>query len=190
MDDSIGGIMDHLKRQNLDGNTLVVFVSDNGGDGAASNGPLRGAKAQMFEGGLRVPMIARWPGRIPQGKVNDQFATTMEFFPTFLAAAGSKPPAGLKLDGYNILPVLEGKAESPRQECFYQAKDAKAARVGKWKWVESERGGGLFNLAEDLGEKHDLSAQKPEVLAMVKGRWAAWRKEMDDSEPRGPFRDY
>jgi arylsulfatase A-like enzyme len=188
MDDSIGGLMDRLKQRNLDENTLVVFVSDNGGDGAASNGPLRGGKTQLFEGGLRVPMIARWPGRIAPNKVNDQFATTMEFFPTFLAAVGSRPPA--HLDGFNLLPVLEGKAESPRKECFYQAKAAKAARVGPWKWVESDKGSGLFNLAEDIGEKRDLSAQKPDVLAMVKGRWAAWRKEMDDSDPRGPFRNY
>jgi len=190
MDDSIGGIMERLKQHNLDGNTLVVFVSDNGGDGAASNGPLRGGKAQLFEGGLRVPMIARWPGRIQAGKVNGQFATTMEFLPTLVAAAGSKPPAGVHLDGFNLLPVLEGNAESPRRECFYQAKDARAARVGPWKWVQSARGSGLFHLAEDIGEKQDLSAQKPDVLAMVKDRWAAWRKEMDDSEPRGPFRDF
>ena len=190
MDDSIGGLLDRLKQRNLDENTLVVFISDNGGDGAASNGPLRGGKTQLFEGGLRVPMIARWPGRIAQNRVNEQFATTMELFPTFVAAAGSQPPAGVRLDGFNLLPVLEGKAESPRQECFYQAKAAKAARVGPWKWVESDKGNGLFHLAEDIGEKQDLSAQKPEILAKVKGRWAAWRKEMDNSEPRGPFRDY
>ena len=114
----------------------------------------------------------------------------MEFFPTFLAAAGAKPPAGLKLDGYNMLPVLEGKAESPRKECFYQAKDAKAARVGKWKWVESEKGAACSTWPRISARRHDLSAQKPEVLAMMKARWAEWRKEMDDSEPSGPFRDY
>ena len=186
MDDSIGEIMDRLQKLHLDENTLVVFLSDNGGDAAANNGPLRAGKTSLFEGGLRVPMIARWPGRIPQNKVNDGFATTMDFFPTFLAAAGAKPPAGLKLDGFNILPVLEGKEPSPRTECFYQDKDEKAARVGPWKWVETHKGGGLFNLKEDLGEKHDLSAGKPRELAMVE----AWRKEMDESEPRGPFRDY
>jgi arylsulfatase A-like enzyme len=114
----------------------------------------------------------------------------MEFFPTLLAAAGQKPPAGLKLDGFNLLPVLEGRGHSPRKECFYQDKNDKAARVGNWKWVESKKGGGLFDLAQDIGEKHDLSAGKPDALAMVKGRWAAWRKEMDESEPHGPFRDY
>lgn len=190
MDDSIGEIMDRLKKLNLDENTMVVFISDNGGDAAANNGPLRAGKTSLFEGGLRVPMIARWPGRIPRNKVIDGFATTMDFFPTFLAAAGTQPPPGLKLDGFNILPVLEGKAQSPRTECFYQDKDDAAARVGPWKWVRTHKGGGFFNLKEDIGEKHDLSAQKPRELAMLKARWEAWRKEMDESEPRGPFRDY
>jgi arylsulfatase A-like enzyme len=190
LDDAVGEVMNRLKQRNLDENTLVVFISDNGGDAAANNGPLRGAKTQLFEGGLRVPMIARWPGRIPMKQVNRGFGTTMDFFPTFPAAAGAKPRADVKLDGFNLLPVFEGKAASPRQECFYQDKDAKAARVGEWKWVQSKRGSGLFDLSQDLGEKTDLSAEKPEVLAMMKASWAKWRKEMDDSEPRGPFRDY
>jgi arylsulfatase A-like enzyme len=190
MDDSIGEIMDRLKKLNLDENTMVVFISDNGGDAAANNGPLRAGKTSLFEGGLRVPMIGRWPGRIPQNKVIDGFATTMDFFPTFLAGAGAKPPSGLKLDGFDLLPVLEGKAQSPRTECFYQDKDDAAARVGPWKWVQTHKGGGLFNLKEDIGEKHDLTAERPRELAMVKARWEAWRKEMDESEPRGPYRDY
>jgi arylsulfatase A-like enzyme len=190
MDDAIGDVMDRLKQRALDDNTLVVFISDNGGDAAADNGPLRGGKTQLFEGGLRIPMIARWPGRIPQNKVNSDFGTTTDFFPTFLAVAGAAPPAGVKLDGFNLLPTLEGRGHSPRKECFYQDKSDKAARVGQWKWVESKKGGGLFNLAADIGEKHDLSAERPDVLAMMKSRWAAWRKEMDESEPHGPFRDY
>ena len=190
LDDSIGEIMDQLKKTGVDDNTLVVFISDNGGDAAANNGPLRGQKTQLFEGGLRDPLIARWPGHIPAGRVNDGFVTSLEFFPTFVAAAGGSPPTGVVLDGFNILPVLEGRASSPRTECFYQDKSDKAARVGPWKWVESKNGSGLFNLKDDIGEKRDLSAEKPETLAMVKARWMAWRKQMDEAEPRGPFRDY
>ncbi len=190
MDNSIGEIMDRLKKLSLDENTLVAFISDNGGDAAANNGPLRGAKTQLFEGGLRVPMIARWPGQIPAGRSTGQFATTMELFPTFLAVAQGKTPAGVTLDGFNILPLLKGGDRSPRTECFYQDKSAKAARVNQWKWVQSDRGLGLFNLAEDIGEKNDLSARKPDVLAMMKARWADWRKQMDLAAARGPFRDY
>ncbi|MBI4902952.1 MAG: sulfatase-like hydrolase/transferase [Acidobacteria bacterium] len=190
MDDAIGEVMARLRAHGLDDNTLVVFISDNGGDGAADNGPLRGRKAQLFEGGLRIPLIARWPGRIAAGRVNRGFVTTLDLFPTFLSASGAPPPAAVKLDGFDLMPVLEGRAQTQRRECFYQEKSSKAARVGQWKWVEARYGGGLFDLSRDLGEKTDLSAEKPEVLAMVKGAWTRWRKEMDAADPRGPFRDF
>jgi hypothetical protein len=89
-----------------------------------------------------------------------------------------------------MLPVLRGEQKSPRTEMFWQRRDDKAARVGQWKWLESARGRGLYDLSTDLGEKRDLSAERPDVLAMVKARFEAWRREMDASEPRGPFRDY
>lgn len=190
MDAAVGTLLEELRKLGIEDNTFIFFTSDNGGPGSGRNGVLRGRKAQLFEGGVRVPAIARWPGRIPQGKTITDFASTLELFPTFLAAAGGSPPAGVKLDGYNILPVLEGKARSPRTEFFWQRQGDKAARAGQWKWVESADGGGLFDLSSDLSEKNDLSAQKPDVLKKLKDRWIAWRKEMDDSEPRGPFRDY
>lgn len=191
MDEAIGEVFAKLRAHGLDDNTLVMFISDNGGSGAgSSNGPLRGGKGQMFEGGLRVPLIARWPGRIPKGATCHDFAASAELFPTLLAAAGAQPPRGVILDGVNILPVLEGKAPARRKEFFWQRQGDKAARVGQWKWVESARGSGLFDLKADIGEKNDLSAAQPATLKMVKDRWAAWRKEMDEAEPRGPFRDY
>ena len=190
MDDAIGEIFGKLRDLGLDDNTLVMFISDNGGDGAANNVPLRGKKAEMFEGGLRVPLIARWPGRIPKAATCRDFAATTELFPTLLAAAGAAPPRGVTLDGFNLLPALQGRAASQRKEFFWQRQSDKAARVGQWKWVESRRGSGLFDLSADIGEQKDLSAAQPGVLKMMKERWAAWRKEMDQSEPRGPFRDY
>lgn len=190
MDAAVGTLLEELRKLGIEENTLVFFTSDNGATGGGRNGVLRGRKAQLFEGGVRVPAIARWPGRIPQGKTITDFVSSLELFPTFLAAAGGSPPAGVKLDGYNILPVLEGKGRSPRTEFFWQRQGDKAARVGQWKWVESAAGGGLFDLASDLSESNDLSAQKPDVLKKLKDRWLAWRKEMDASEPRGPFRDY
>lgn len=189
-DDAVGAVLAELRRHGLEQNTLVLFTSDNGGSGPVNNVPLRGGKTQMFEGGIRVPMIARWPGRLPAGTVNQDFASSLELFPTLLAAAGGSPPKGVKLDGFNLLPALEGSTRLPRRDFFWQRRNEKAARVGQWKWVESKRGGGLFDLANDIGEKNDLSAKNPAMLAEMKGRWAAWRKEMDASEPRGPFRDY
>jgi arylsulfatase A-like enzyme len=192
MDDCIGGIMALLKQLGLDGNTMVLFSSDNGGSGGSLNAPLRAGKATMFEGGLRVPLIARWPGRIPAGRVTDEFAASLEYFPTFLAAAGASPPQCVKLDGYNLLPMLEGKGKSKRREMFWHrtSSDSKGARVDNWKWVADQGKGGLFDLSRDIGEKHDLSAERPEILKMVKDRYDAWWKEMQAAEPRGPFRDY
>ncbi len=190
MDEAIGEILAALREAGTEKDTLVMFMSDNGGGGNGGNAPLKGAKGLMWEGGLRVPFIARWPGKLPAGKVTDEFLTSLELFPTILAATGAQPPHAVKLDGFDMTPVLRGEKKSPRSEMFWQRRGDKAARVGNWKWVESEKGGGLFDLAADLGESKDLSKEKPDVLATVKARFDAWRKEMDASEPRGPFRDY
>lgn len=190
MDEAIGAVMEAVEKAGQGENTLVVFLSDNGGSGNGGNTPLRGQKSTMWEGGLRVPFILRWPGKVPAGKVTDEFLTSLELVPTLLAAAGAEEPNGVKMDGFNLLPVLKGEAKSPRKEMFWQRRGDKAARFENWKWVESEKGGGLYDLSTDLGEKKDLSAEKPEVLRRLKERFAAWRAEMDAAEPRGPFRDY
>lgn len=190
MDHSIGRLMAALKELKLDDNTLVLFMSDNGGSGNGGNAPLKGAKSTMWEGGLRVPFIAWWPGKLPAGKVTDEFLTALEVFPMLTEIAGAQPTPGVKLDGFNMLPVLQGQAKSPRTEMFWQRRSDRAARVGHWKWVEAGKGKGLFDLSHDLGETKDLSKEKPDVLAMMKAKFAQWRAEMDASEPRGPFRDY
>jgi len=190
MDASIGKLMDLLDKYEIADNTLVIFFSDNGGGGLADNSPLRGTKAMMFEGGNRVPAIIRWPGKVPAGEVSDAFLTAMEIFPTLCAATGVSPPDKVDLDGFDMLAVLRGEIESPRREMFWERRNDRAARVGDWKWVESARGGGLFNLKDDIAEMHDLSEQHPEKLKELKDRFAAWKLAMDQAEPRGPFRDY
>jgi arylsulfatase A len=195
MDEAIGGLLALLEELQLADHTLVMFLSDNGGAGIADNGPLRGRKAQMFEGGLRVPLIARWPGRIPPGKVTGEQLTSLEVFPTLLAAAAIDLPANpdgsnIVMDGFDMLPVLTGRSGSLRKEMFWQRRSDKAARVGNFKWVESAAGSGLFDLSKDIGEQHDLSAADPDRLARLQARFQAWRQEMEDAEPRGPFRDY
>ena len=189
MDDSIGNVLHKIEQLGQTKNTLVIFVSDNGGGGGSDNAPLRGRKAWLFEGGVRVPGIVKFPGKIPAGKVSDAFVTGLEIFPTILAAAGVEPPDGVTLDGYNMLPTLNGE-KSPRSEMFWKNADDFAARVGKWKLVSSERGSGLFDLSEDIGERKDLAGQLPEVLSRVKGRYESWWLEMEAAEPRGPYRDY
>ena len=190
MDAAIGKLLDLLDQYKIADNTIVIFFSDNGGGGAADNAPLRGRKGQMFEGGIRVPCIVRWPGKIPAGTASNEFLTSLEIFPMLCAATGAAPAKGVKLDGFDMLLVLQGKKKSPREEMFWQRRLDKGARVGHWKWVESSRGNGLFDLRTDLSEKHDLSEAKPEILKMMKARFANWKKEMEAAEPRGPFRDY
>lgn len=190
LDEAVGKIVAELKTLGILDDTLIVFTSDNGGPGKDRNGPLAGRKAGLHEGGIRVPMIARWPGRIAAGKTSGEFLSTLEFLPTFVAVGGSAPPAKLKLDGFNMLDVLRGKAKSRRDTFFWQRQDDKAARAGKWKWIDSEDAKGLFDLSTDIGEKHDLSVEHPDIAAGLKSKWHAWRKEMDEAEPRGPFRDY
>jgi arylsulfatase A-like enzyme len=190
MDEAIGEIIARLKQSDQGENTFLMFLSDNGGSGNGGNAPLKAGKSAMWEGGLRVPFIAWWPGHVPAGKVTDEFLTSLELLPTFAAAAGAKLTTGVKLDGFDLLPILRGEKKSPRAEMFWQRRSDKAARVGQWKWIESAKGGGLFDLSADLAETRDLSAEKPDVLARVKGRFETWRKEMDAAEPRGPFRDY
>jgi len=191
MDEAIGQMMDLLARHGLQENTIVIFFSDNGGSGsAADNSPLRGGKSRMFEGGLRVPCIMRWPGVVPAGSVCDEFLSSMDIFPMLCIAAKARPPKDVVLDGFNITPILAGKQKSPRQEMFWQRRGDKAARVGNYKWVESSSGSGLFDLSSDIGEQRDLSNEKPDILSMVKSRFAAWQNRMAEAEPRGPFRNF
>ncbi len=191
MDEAIGQILQLLDEHNLADNTLVIFLSDNGGGrGTADNAKLRGGKSHLFEGGIRVPCIVRWPGFVPGGKSCDEFLTSMEIFPMLCRAAGIRPPRNVVLDGFDMTPVLAGRKKSSRKEMFWQRRGDKAARVGNWKWVKSARGSGLFDLSKDIGEQNDLSKEKPDVLRMVKSRFTAWEKLMADTEPRGPFRDF
>jgi arylsulfatase A-like enzyme len=123
--------------------------------------------------------------------VNDAFLSALEIVPTVAAAAGGTLPESIFYDGFDMLPVLQGKEASRREEMFWKRRNHVAARVGKWKWVDMPgKGGGLFDLSRDVAEQRDLSLEKPEVLRRVKQRFAAWEKTMEDAEPRGPFRDY
>jgi len=190
MDAAIGRLLDLLDEYGVSDNTIIIFFSDNGGGSSADNTPLRGRKGQMFEGGIRVPCIVKWPGKIPTGSTSNAFLTSLEILPTLCAATGAVPPKGVPLDGFDMLSVLQGKRASARTEMFWQRKLDKGARVGHWKWVESSRGNGLFDLRHDIGERRDLSKERPEILKRVQARFANWKKQMQAAEPRGPFRDF
>jgi len=200
MDEWIGRLRTTLEETGKADNTLIFFTSDNGGGANKSNRPLRGNKSSLFEGGVRVPGIAWMPGRLPAGTTCDQFLTTLELLPTFAALAGAKLPAGagppagangpVKLDGHDMFGVLAGARPSPRSKMFWEQRGNRAARIGRYKWVASEKGSGLFDLETDVGEQVDLTASRPDLAKELEAEFAAWRKEMDAAEPRGPFRDY
>lgn len=189
MDDAIGNVLGLVDSLGLDENTIVIFFSDNGGGTGSVNYPLSGGKATMWEGGLRVPCIIKWPGRIKEGQVLDNFVSSLEIFPTILEATGIKKTDSLILDGFNILPLLKGEADLERNEMYWEFRDDFAARVGDIKWVKSKRGTGLFDLSEDTGEKNDLSGNEKDLIR-IKEKFLQWQREMINAEPRGPFKDY
>jgi arylsulfatase A-like enzyme len=190
MDAAIGEVLDYLDKTGQARETLVIFHSDNGGSGGADNSPLRGHKGQMFEGGLRVPCVIRWPARIPAGRVCDDFLTTLEILPTILAATGVNAPSALKLDGFDMLPCLRGEAKPPREQMFWQRQADSAARWRDFKWIRSAGKESLFDLSADVTEKEDLAKSNPEMLRQMRERFEGWRGEMDAAEPRGPFRNF
>lgn len=190
MDSSIGRVLDRIDEHGLHQDTIVIFVSDNGAGGGGDSGPLRGRKGQMFEGGVRVPFLMRWPGKIEPGSVSDEFLTALEVFPTLVEAAGASLPEGVQFDGFDMLPVLQGQAESARESMFWERQGEYGGRVGRWKLVNSRRGSGLFDLTEDVAESRDLAKALPDVLRRVRGAYRDWAQQMADAEPRGPFKDY
>ncbi|MBP7431766.1 MAG: N-acetylgalactosamine-6-sulfatase, partial [Candidatus Hydrogenedentes bacterium] len=112
------------------------------------------------------------------------------FFPSLAQAAGAPLPEGVALDGFDAREILAGTKPSPRNEMFWVRRNFRGARVDNWKWVDMPGQGGLFDLSNDIGEEHDLSEEKPEVLQHLLSRFKAWETAMEAAEPRGPFRDY
>ncbi len=189
IDWSAGVLLYELKRLGLDDNTLVIFTSDNGsrGDLGGSNGPLSGGKATTWEGGQRVPCIARWPGQIPAGSTCSEIATAMDFLPTFAKLAGSEAPTDRIIDGKDIRPLLLGEEGARSQyEAFFYAigNHVEAVRVGKWKLhvhKRREEFHALHNLETDIGETTDVSAENPEIVEDLTARLAAHRRDVGDT---------
>ncbi len=192
MDAVIGELLAILEAANVLDNTIILFFSDNGGASGADNSPLRGRKGQMWEGGIRVPCLIRWPnGDIPSGATCDAFLTSLELLPSLVRVSGVPPSDDTCLDGYDWWSTLRGETETPRKEMFWKGKDMCGARVGDWKWVSMPgSGNGLFDLTVDVHEDHDLSVERPDILHMVQERFQKWMHDMNNAEPRGPFRDF
>ncbi len=194
MDADVGKLLDWLKKNGLDDNTIVFFSSDNGPhreggnnpDFNDSNGPLRGIKRDLYEGGIRVPTLVRWPGKVKAGSTTDFVGAFWDLFPTLADLAGVPEKVPARLDGLSFAPTLLGHTERQKQHeslywAFYERGGARALRMGKWKAVQQPIHSPiqLFNLDQDLGEKNDVAAKHPDVVARMK-------KLMDDADTPSP----
>lgn len=206
----MGQILDALRRTGVEENTLVVFTSDNGpwlsyGNHAGSSGPLREGKATAFEGGVRVPFVARWPGRIPKATVSDVPAMTIDLLPTFAKLAGASVPAGRTIDGREIWPLLtnDRSARDPHDALyFYWGAELHAIRSGKWKLhlphpyqsLESAGSDGkpgkyvtrrielsLFDLDADIGETTNVADRHPDLVQRLLEHAERAREDLGDS---------
>ncbi|MEJ2701317.1 MAG: sulfatase-like hydrolase/transferase, partial [Sedimentisphaerales bacterium] len=167
--------------------TFVFFTSDNGGylnyaglfkGEISSNGPLRGQKCDVFEGGHRVPAIARWPGRIKPGTVTHETAMTMDLMPTYLELARWKP-AGIHTDGTTLTPVLFRGQAIPERYLFWRAGNEWAVRRGPWKLVGGEEGGMmLFDLDDDIAERKNLAKERPDLVERLLSSYREWEKDI------------
>jgi arylsulfatase A-like enzyme len=178
MDAGIGRVLRALQRTRLDRNTLVIFTSDNGGERYSFNWPFSFQKGNLFEGGLRVPAIVRWPGVVPAGRTTDQPAITMDWMATLLAAGGAAADPAYPLDGEDLLPICTGAKAPYDRTLFWRTIERDAMRSGKWKYLKEQGREHLFDVVSDPGEKNDLRAAHPDTLRTLKQQFDAWNARM------------
>ncbi len=199
MDDAVGSVLAKLRELNLEEHTLIFFISDNGGPTASTtsgNAPLRGFKAQTWEGGIRVPWIVQWKGHLPGGKVDDRPVIQLDILPTALAAVGVTAKPEWKLDGVNLLPYLQGELSGvPHESLFWRFGQQIALRKGDWKLVKAPGAGAvqhefrvkantanahLYNLKKDIGEEENLAEKEPARVKELAALWDKFNSEMVD----------
>ena len=195
LDESIGKIVSEIKKNGLAENTLIIFTSDNGGyvnyqgrhaNQISDNGPLRGQKSDVYEGGTRVQTIAWWPGKIQAGSVTDEIGLSMDLLPTFLSFAGQDPGSIAprhKSDGLSLRKVLLENASLSRRMVFWRLNSKCAVRDGSWKLVFNKVKGDpeLYNLAEDIGEQNNLAAKNPLTVDRMMKAFKTWEKDVERS---------
>jgi arylsulfatase A-like enzyme len=205
IDWSTGKIIKALKELDIDENTLVIFTSDNGGTGISSNGPLRSFKGSIYEGGMRVPCVVRYPGKIPAGTVCREMCSTMDLLPTLAGLAGAAPPEDRVIDGKDIWPLMSSTpgATTPHEAFFYYKKaQLQCVRSGRWKlhlpleftvsgcWENPEEGRDLrlYDLRADIHEDHNVAAAHPEVVSRLLALADEMRSDIGDAGVPGPNR--
>lgn len=185
LDDAVGKVLGQLDKSGVAQNTLVFFISDNGGPTQANgshNTPLNGVKATVWEGGIRVPFVVRWPGQIPAGAVYNEPVISLDVFATASAAAGVPLATDRKYDSVNLTPYLKGEAKTaPHTALFWRFGQQHAIRKGDYKLLKLRDGEEqLFDLSKDIGEQTNLVAKHPDVVAQLKSEYADWNKELHE----------
>ena len=183
-DAGVGGILAALDRHALSRDTLVIFTNDNGGEWLSRNAPLSRGKATLWEGGIRVPLILRWPAALPAGTTSEQVAITMDLTASILAATGSAIPPGHRLDGIDILPMLRGDSSLIDRQLFWRRaepnlRQQRTVRAGQWKLLVDGGQFLLFDLLADPGERQDLAGRRPDLVVKLKALLEAWEKDVD-----------
>jgi arylsulfatase A-like enzyme len=179
LDESVGRVLGALDAAGHARRTLVVFTSDNGGERFSFNWPFRGAKFELYEGGIRVPAIVRWPGVVPAGRTSTQVSVTMDWTATLLAAAGAAADPSYPLDGQDLLPVLRGARPPAERTLFWRHAAQAAARVGDWKYMKvDDKTERLHDLSTDEREQADFRAARPEVFERLRAEYARWEAQM------------
>lgn len=186
MDDGIGRILSAVREGGIEKDTMVWFFSDNGGPppnvAPTNNAPLRGHKGSLYEGGVRIPFVVQWRGRIPEGAVFDQPVISLDVFATAAAMAGAKMPGDRKIDSVNILPHLLGEVKTPPHDWLHWRTGGGstwAVRLGRHKLVHPGTGPEqLYDIVADIGETRDLAAEKPDVVEQLRKGHDAWNAEL------------
>ncbi len=186
MDKGIGQIVETVERLGLAENTMILFFSDNGANNQGDNGPLRGAKGSNWEGGHRVPLIARWQGKIAPGTVSDDLTISLDVMPTLLAAAGAALPENHQLDGIDWAPALFSNQQLKKRQLVW---NGKAIRDGNWKLIVDGKGGekvGLYDLSRDIGEQINLASSEQARVTTMLAALAAWEADVAAGEAVQP----
>jgi arylsulfatase A-like enzyme len=182
-DRNIGTILSALQQQGVAQNTLVIYFSDNGGEWLSRNAPFFHRKDTLWEGGVRVPAILRWPAQLPSGKVSSQVAITMDLTRTVLGAANATSSDD-RLEGIDLLPPLTGRSPLVERTLFwravYPARQQRSVRSGPWKMLLDGGQQLLFDVTRDLGERNDLAAQHPGLVTKLKAQLDAWEQDVDN----------
>ena len=179
LDHQVGRVLNALDRLGLSHSTVVVFTSDNGGERFSDNWPFSGKKSELLEGGIRVPTIVRWPGRVTRGGETDVPVMTMDWLPTLVSIAQAEVPENYEADGVDVTSVLFG-ADLKERELFWRFKlhNQKSVRLGRWKYLSIAGHEFLFDIAADPLERANLKSRRPDVFNELKASYEAWNAEM------------